>query len=277
MEVVGVDEAVLRRCLEQVLRVRGEELVDRCRRADQGGQARPRATAGSAHLLPRAGDGARVADADAASSAPMSMPSSSAFVATTPRTRPSRRPALDLAPLVRQVAAAVAADACAGSAGRRLERLAQVAQQDLDRGPRRANTIVWTPRADQPLGKPLRRSGAPTARMPSSSFTTGGLIEEDVLRPAGAPFSSTSSTGASSSALGVLARVGDRAPAQMKTGSSRRSADAPQAPEHVRDVAAEDAAVGVQLVDDDVAQVLEQLGPLRVVRQDRRRGACPGW
>ncbi len=35
-------------------------------------------------------------------------------------------------------------------------------------------------------------------------------------------------------------------------------------------MAAEDAAVGVQLVDDDVAQVLEQLRPARMVRQDPR-------
>ena len=38
----------------------------------------------------------------------------------------------------------------------------------------------------------------------------------------------------------------------------------------LRQVAAEHAAIGVQLVDDDVAQVLEQLRPPRVVRQDPR-------
>ena len=52
----------------------------------------------------------------------------------------------------------------------------------------------------------------------------------------------------------------------------------PQQPaEDVGDVAAEDAAVGVRLVDDDVAQLLEQLEPLGVMRQDRASGACPGW
>ena len=35
-------------------------------------------------------------------------------------------------------------------------------------------------------------------------------------------------------------------------------------------MAAEHAAIGVQLVDDDVAQVLEQLRPARMVRQDAR-------
>ncbi len=45
-------------------------------------------------------------------------------------------------------------------------------------------------------------------------------------------------------------------------------ADASQSPQHVGEMAAEDAAVGVQLVDDHVAQVAEQLGPLQMVRQD---------
>ena len=35
-------------------------------------------------------------------------------------------------------------------------------------------------------------------------------------------------------------------------------------------MAAEDAAIGMQLVDDDDAQLLEELEPLGVVGQDRR-------
>ena len=45
-------------------------------------------------------------------------------------------------------------------------------------------------------------------------------------------------------------------------------ADASQPPQHVGEVAAEDAAVGVQFVDDHIAQVAEQFGPLQMVRQD---------
>ena len=48
------------------------------------------------------------------------------------------------------------------------------------------------------------------------------------------------------------------------------AADALEPPQHVGEVAAEDAAVGVQLVDDDVAEVLEEVHPLGVVRQDAR-------
>ena len=45
-------------------------------------------------------------------------------------------------------------------------------------------------------------------------------------------------------------------------------ADAPESAQQVREVAAVDAAVVVQLVDDDVAQILEVLRPLGVMRQD---------
>ena len=63
--------------------------------------------------------------------------------------------------------------------------------------------------------------------------------------------------------------VGDRRRAADEDGvGAVEAADAAQAADDVGDVAAEDAAVLVQLVDDDVAQVLEELHPLGVVRQD---------
>ena len=71
-------------------------------------------------------------------------------------------------------------------------------------------------------------------------------------------------------ALGQLARVGDGGAGADENGvGAVEAADAPQAADDVGDVAAEHAAVGVQLVDDDVLQVLEQLEPLGVVREDR--------
>jgi hypothetical protein len=47
-------------------------------------------------------------------------------------------------------------------------------------------------------------------------------------------------------------------------------ADAPQTPQHIRQVTAEDAAIGVQLVDDDELEILEQLRPAGVMRKDPR-------
>jgi hypothetical protein len=43
-----------------------------------------------------------------------------------------------------------------------------------------------------------------------------------------------------------------------------------EAADHVGEVRAEDTAVGVELVDDDVAQVGEEARPARVVREDAR-------
>ena len=71
--------------------------------------------------------------------------------------------------------------------------------------------------------------------------------------------------------LGQLARVGDRRRrAEEHRIRSVVPADAAQPPQHVAQVAAEHAAIGVQLVDDDVAEVLEELRPARMVRQDAR-------
>ena len=46
-------------------------------------------------------------------------------------------------------------------------------------------------------------------------------------------------------------------------------ADAEQATQDVGDMPAEDPAVGMQLVDHDDPELLEQLEPLRVVGEDR--------
>ena len=69
--------------------------------------------------------------------------------------------------------------------------------------------------------------------------------------------------------LGHLDRVGDRGRAEDELRRGAVEAGDPlQAAEDVGQVAAEDAAVVVELVDDDVFQVLEELDPLGVVGQD---------
>ena len=72
-------------------------------------------------------------------------------------------------------------------------------------------------------------------------------------------------------ARGELAGIGDGGGGhdELRRGAVV-AADALEPPEHVGEVAAEHAAVGVQLVDHDVAEVLEEVHPLRVVRQDPR-------
>ena len=61
-EVVGVDEAGLGRRLEEVLGVSRHVLVQRRRVGDEDGERRLVAAAGAAHLLPGAGQRARIAE-----------------------------------------------------------------------------------------------------------------------------------------------------------------------------------------------------------------------
>ena len=85
-----------------------------------------------------------------------------------------------------------------------------------------------------------------------------------------------------------LARVPDRRrAADDDRVAAVVGADPEQPPQDVGDVPAEHAAVGVQLVDDDEPQLLEEQEPLRVVGQDRgvehvrvgrrRPARPPGW
>ena len=69
--------------------------------------------------------------------------------------------------------------------------------------------------------------------------------------------------------LDELARVGDRrrGEQELRLGAVDRRGAA-QAAQNVRDVRPEDAAVDVRLVHDHVAEVLEDVAPAVVVRQD---------
>ncbi len=68
-----------------------------------------------------------------------------------------------------------------------------------------------------------------------------------------------------------LARVGNRcAGANELRLRAVVCADAPQPPQHVGHMAAKDAPVGVELVDDHIAQPLKEIGPLRMRGQNAR-------
>ena len=70
-------------------------------------------------------------------------------------------------------------------------------------------------------------------------------------------------------ALGELERVCDRRRGQHEARLGPVSVrDSPQAPQHVRDVRSEDAAVGVRLVHDDPPEVRDEVAPALVVGQD---------
>ncbi len=71
--------------------------------------------------------------------------------------------------------------------------------------------------------------------------------------------------------LRQLARVGNGRAGGDKLGAAAVvGAEPSQAPQHVGDVAAKDAAINVQLVQHDVAQVGKKVRPVGVVGQDAR-------
>ena len=69
--------------------------------------------------------------------------------------------------------------------------------------------------------------------------------------------------------LGEALRVGDgrRGEHELRRRAVDRAQPA-QAPHDLRRVRAEDAAIDVRLVENDVAQMMEELGPAFVARQD---------
>ncbi len=269
MQVVGIDQRVLGRRAEEVRRVADDELIDRRAAGHEHRRRSRRAAAGAAGALPGGGDRARIAghhrhveraDVDAQLER----------VGRDDRAHlPVAQPALDLAPPVRQVAAAIAADHV-GRSRRPVKRILQVGRQDLGRQPAlREHDQLQV--ALEELERDAARFGEIRAADPELRVDDRRVDEQEELlaarraalvdqleRPPGQP-------------LGQLARIGDR---RRRADEDRIRAvvpaDALQPPEDVRQMAAEHAAIGVQLVDDDELQVLEQLRPARMVRQDAR-------
>ena len=269
LQVVRVDEGVFGRRVEEVRRVAHDELVERRagRHHDRRRSAGP--AAGPAGALPRGRDRAGIArqhrhveraDVDAELEGVGRHDAAHGAVA---------QPLLDLAPPVRQVAAAVAADHVR-LARRALVRVLQVPRQDLRREPAlrehdHLQALVQELEGHRPRLRDVRPADAELPvhdrrvheHEPLLAARRAALLHQ-LERPLG-------------QALRQLHRVGDR---RRRADERRRRpvvlAHAPQPAQHVGQVAAEHAAVRVQLVDDDVAEVLEELGPLRVVRQHAR-------
>ena len=199
----------------------------------------------------------------------MSTPSSSAFVVTTPRTSPSRSPSSIAAALGRQVAAAVAADPRARPAVL-AKRLAEAGEDELDRGPGAAED-------DRLASGPQERKGPALGEREGRAPGTRGRVDHRRVHEAGGGARRRARRCGPRRAGGrpvrrVASSPGFAIVAEQVTMIGRRAvvrADPQEAPEHVRHVAAEEAAVGVQLVDDDDPDLLEQLEPLGVVGQDR--------
>ena len=195
----------------------------------------------------------------------MSIPSSSASVAATPRSSPSIKPALDLTSLRRRVAGAVGSepsrrcgvDAVGREAVDQLGRLAALREAD------RAQPARHEPRHQE------RRFGERAGANAELGIEERRVPEDDVALRPGGRVALDDGRRAAGQRERELARVRDRGRGEQELRLGAVGPGQPaQAPEHVPDVRAEDAAIDVRLVDDDVAQVVEHVAPAVVVRED---------
>ncbi len=203
-----------------------------------------------------------------ASRPPTSMPSSSALVAATPSKPAVAELALQLAPLAGQEPGAVCGDAL-GERGVRREPPPRRCRDQLRSSPAAREregrpTVAYEP--GQQLGG-LAVGPEPAARLlvhertlpePEAPLGLGRAVVVDrAHRPA-------------AQRRRELGRVADRRTreAERRAGPVVRAHPLEPA-QHVRDVAAEDAAQRVQLVDDHELQAHEERRPASVVGEDR--------
>ena len=224
---------------------------------------------GPAHLLPGGRDRARVAGEHGHVEPPDVHAQLERVGADDPEHLAVAEAALDRSTFRRQVAGPVAAQA-----GARPEvhpqGLAQVREHDLDRDPRSPEDHGLATGAQERQGPPLGQRQRRAAR-PGGPVDDRRIDEQEVLLAGGRAVAVDRAHGAADQQLGELGRVPDgrRAAHDHRVAAVVR-AQPQEAPQHVGHVAAEHAAVHVQLVDHDDPQLLEQLEPLRVVGEDRR-------
>ena len=253
VEVVRVQAGLLRRALEEELGVVDDVLVDRCARGDEHRDARPLAPAGPPELLPRRRDGARIAGQDRHVQATDVDAQLERVRGDDPEDLAVAQAMLDRAPFRRQVAAPVAADPAAGPEAL-AQRLAQPGQQDLDRDARAAEDDRLAPgpqeRQGPALGERRGRAAGATLRVEDR------WIDEDHVALAGRRAVPVDEGRRSPGQhLRQLGRVADgRRAAHDDRVAAVVGADPQQPAQDVGDVAAEHAAVRVELVDDDVAR-----------------------
>ena len=177
-------------------------------------------------------------------------------------------PALDVAALLRRVAGAVGLNAVGGPGVALVEAAADGAEDELRRlaGRREGDHA----RAGQHglaghVGRFCERAAAGALvgvferRVPEDDgalVARGAVVFHSRERQADQPLGESLGLGDR--------RRGEHEPRRGAVGG----AEPPQAPHDLGDVRAEHAAIDVRFVDDDVAQVMEELGPALVRRQD---------
>ena len=176
--------------------------------------------------------------------------------------------ALDVAPLLRRVAGAVGRDALGRVAVAVFEAPAGVGVDEL-RGLARRGEADDAQAAQDRLGDHVARLGQRARALAEGGVEQRRVPEDDRLLGLRRAVVGDLREGQSDELLGERSRVGDgrRGQDEARVGAVVAAQPA-QATQHLCDVRAEDAAVHVRLVEHDVAQVVQELGPAIVGGED---------
>ena len=267
LEIVRIDAGVLRRPLEEIIRMLDDVLVERCARRHQHRRRGRLPPPGAPGPLPGGGDRPRISRhhdrierADVDPELERVGRHHGPYLAIA-------QLALDLAALLRKISAAIAAHHLRRQRPP-VDRVLEIRNQDFGREAvigehQRLLVALDEFERDSPR---LVDIAAPNPQLPVDH---GRIVEEEIFFARRRAVAVDHFEGRLGQGLGQLAGIGDgRRGADELRRRSVEFADAAQPPQQIRHVAAVNAAIVVQLVDDPVAQLLEQLGPLGVMRQD---------
>jgi len=269
VEVVRVQACLLGAAAEHELRVVDHVLVHRGWRGDEDRHRHVTPPPGAAHLLPGGGDGPRVAGEHRHVQAADVDAQLEGVRADHAEHLAIPQAAFDGAPLRGQVAAPVAADPAARPKVL-AQRLAQVREHDLHRhaGPPEHHRLAPGPQERQGPALGQREGGATGTRR---RVHDRRVHQQQVLLARRRPVAVDQPHGPPREGLGQLRGVSDGGRAADDDRVRPVVRTQPQQPaQHVGDVGPEHTPVRVELVDDDDAELLEQLEPLGVVGEDRR-------
>ncbi len=267
VQVLRIEACLLRAGLEEQVGVGGHVLVDRIAGRHEDGRARLEASAGPPDALPGGGDGTRVAGQHGRVEPADVEAQLEGVRAHHAEHLAAAQSALDGPPLGRQIAAPIATHP-ADRAAAFLERIPEPGQHELHGVSGAAEDDGLAIGAQEAQGAPLgepQRTGADA----QPGVDDRRVEDEDALLAGRRAVAVDEGGSTAGERRRQLLRIADgrRAGHDDRVAAVVR-AQAEEAPQDVGHVAAEDPAVGVRLVDDDEAQLFEELVPLRVVRQD---------
>ena len=267
IQVVRIQQGVLRALGQQIIRMVHDILVNRRGRGDEEHNAGPFPSSGTARLLPGAGNGSRI-------------PAHHAGVQRTDVNAQLQRVGgyhsvhlsvpqalFNLPAFPGQIAAPVAPD-FAGIAQRIPDHVLQVAGQHFHRqpGPGKGNGLDAV-LEQHPADGPGNRDRA--LADPQLPVHHRRVVEHKMALAHGGTVFIDQGHRTADQRLRQFLRIGDGGTAENELRMTAvELAQAHQPAEHIGQVAAEDAAVGVDFVNHDIPQVLKQLDPLGVMGQD---------